>query len=85
MTQSDTDNEPIRKQRKRIGPLKTGQDVVRYLARCIKRTERGEGGSNENYKLAMMASMLLKGIEISTLEDRISQLEVALKAKEMGR
>lgn len=77
MTPSGTNTAPIRKQFKRIGRLKTAQDVAKYIARLIKRTERGEGAAeeNRNYKLTMMASILLKAIEVSTLEKRIEKLE----------
>ncbi len=61
-------------QRKRIGRLKTAADVRKYIAKVIKRCER-EGESNENYKLVMMASMLLKAVESAELEKKIEELE----------
>jgi hypothetical protein len=69
--------------RKRIGRLKTASDIARYMARCIRRVERGgEGGdSNENYKLVMMASVLVKTLEVSSLERRIQKLEEVIGGK----
>lgn len=66
--------------KKRIGKLKTAKDVAKYIARCIRKTEQG-GEDNRNYKLVMMASMLLKAIEISSLEDRIEKLEKTFQEK----
>ena len=60
---------------------KSASDVAKYIARCIKRTERGEGDGNTNYKLVMMASMLLKAIEGAELEKRIEKLERALQQR----
>ncbi len=64
--------------RRRIGRLKTPQDVARFMAKCIKAAARGEG-ENRNYKLVNMASQLLKAIEVSSLEERISKLEDKLE------
>lgn len=61
--------------RLRIGKLKSAQDVAKYMARCIRRAERGEGDTNECYKLVMMASMMLKSFEAGDIEARISRLE----------
>ncbi len=61
--------------RKRIGRLKTSKDVAIYIARCIKKAEKGEGDANGHYKRVMMASMLLKAIEASDMESRIEALE----------
>jgi hypothetical protein len=69
---------PKNKPRKRIGRLKTAQDVAKYVARCIKLAERqGEGAENKYYKQVMMASILLRAVEASSFEERISQLEKA--------
>jgi hypothetical protein len=63
-------------QRQRIGRLKTAQDVAKYMARCIRRGEKGEGDAvNRYYKLTMMASMMLKAFEAGDMEQRIKTLE----------
>jgi hypothetical protein len=43
----------------------------------LKKASKGAGGGeiNDAYKLAMMASMLLKSMEVSSLEARIDALE----------
>lgn len=82
MTRSKANTGSTHKERKRIGCLKTAQDVARYMARCIRRAERGEGEENRHYKLVMMATMLLKAVEASDLEERISKLEQHLKGKQ---
>ena len=62
--------------RQRIGRLKSAQDVAKYMARCIRRSEKGEGDVvNRYYKLVMMASMMLKAFEAGDLERRIEALE----------
>lgn len=66
---------------KRIGRLKTSTDAAKFMARCIRGGVRGEGDMNTNYKLVMMASMLVKTLEVSSLEQRIEQLERTLKQK----
>lgn len=63
------------KVRTRVGRLKSSDDVAKYIARCIKRAERGEGEENRRYKLVMMASMLLKAIEAADIEKRVTRLE----------
>jgi hypothetical protein len=60
--------------RTRVGRLKTATDVAKFIARCIRKTEGG-GDENRKYKQVMMASMLLKAIELSDLEERVSSLE----------
>lgn len=62
-------------QKLRIGKLKSAQDVAKYMARCIRRAERGEGDTNECYKLVMMASMMLKAFEAGGIEQRVRALE----------
>jgi hypothetical protein len=54
--------------------LKTAKDVARYMARCIRRAEQG-GDCGDSYKLVTMASMLLKAVEVASLEERIKDLE----------
>ena len=59
-------------------PLKSAQDVARFMARCIRSTVKGEGGKaaeNRAYKLVNMSSQLLKAIEVASLEQRLSNLE----------
>ena len=70
--------------RKRIGKLKTAHDVAKYMARCIRKAEGG-GDSNRYYKQVMMASMLLKAIEASSLEDRLAKLESIVSEREQKR
>ncbi len=75
--------------RKRIGKLKTAKDVVRYIARCIKKGEAG-GDSTAYYRQVVMSSILLKAIETATFEDRIARIEDAVKKQmekqnELGR
>jgi hypothetical protein len=48
------------------------------MARCIRRAEGG-GSDSANYKLVMMASMLLKALEVSSLEERLEKLEDNIK------
>jgi hypothetical protein len=63
-------------QRQRIGRLKTAQDVAKYMARCIRRGEKGEGDEvNRYYKLTMMASMMLRAFEAGDIERRVTALE----------
>jgi hypothetical protein len=76
MTQEKTDRKP----RKRLGKLKSASDVARYMAKCIRRTEGG-GDENVYYKRVMMASMLLKALEVSALEERVSRLESVARVK----
>ena len=57
--------------------LKTAQDVRRYLASLINRTEAGEVDPNLAGKLCYMANSLVKIIEISDLEERVEKLEAA--------
>lgn len=57
-------------------PLKTAQDVQKFQARCIRRAMTGgDMPVNDSYKLCTMASMLLKSIEVASLEERIKRLE----------
>lgn len=82
MTRSNTHTSTIRKERKRIGRLKTAQDVARFMAKCIKEAARGEGAGTKQYNMVNMASQLLKAIEVSELEGRISNLEGELRVKQ---
>lgn len=68
---------------RRVGKLKSAQDISRYIARVIRRVERGGEGAdpNLNYKLVMMASLLLKAIESGALEKRVARLEAQAEEK----
>jgi hypothetical protein len=57
--------------------LKNAKDAARYIASCIKRAERG-GEGNELYKRVCMASILIKALEVATLEERMAQIEQLL-------
>jgi hypothetical protein len=74
MTADKPNASPQKSERRRIGKLKTASDVAKYIARCIRKTEGG-GDENRQYKQVMMASLLLKALEASSLEVRISKLE----------
>lgn len=71
--------EPQPKPRLRVR-LKTPKDVCRYISSCIKRAERG-GGDNTFYKRVMMASMLMKALEVSEIEERLKHLEEIAERK----
>jgi hypothetical protein len=68
-------NAPKQQPRKRIGRLRTPQDVAKFMARCIKEAARGEGTGTKHYNLVNMCSQLLKAIEVADLEKRIENLE----------
>ena len=55
--------------------LKTAKDVRTFQARIIRLGVKGEMKSGEVYKYVMAASMLLKSIGVSDLEERIEALE----------
>ena len=63
--------------------LKTMEDVRRYLANLINRTEQGKVEPGLAGKLGYLANSLARIIEGSTLEKRIEALEkeLALKAE----
>ena len=65
---------PLKPRKKRVKRLKTAKDVAGFIAACIADTVGG-GDENKNYKLCMMACMMLKAIEVSDLEERVIQLE----------
>lgn len=67
---------------KRVGKLKSAQDVRRYMARLMRRTEQRKLDVNRAYKLGCMASMLLKAIETTEIEERLAALEVQEKEPE---
>jgi len=69
--QKDTEQKP----RKRIGRLKSAEDVARFMAKCIKEAARGEGTATKQYNMVNMASQLLRAIEVSELEKRLAVLE----------
>jgi len=55
--------------------LKTIQDLRRYLANLINRTEAGKIDANLARGLTYMTSILMRAIEGSDLERRIEELE----------
>ena len=67
----------VAEQRMRIR-LKSPKDVCRYIASCIRRSERG-GDETRLYKHVMMASMLIKAIEVAGFDERLSALEATYK------
>ena len=72
-----TQKKAPQKARVRVGPLRNTQEVTKYMARLLKKAAKGAGGGevNDAYKLAMIASMLIKSMEVSLLEARIDTLE----------
>ena len=61
--------------------LQNAQDLRRYLANLINRTESGEVEVNLGKSLAYMSSILLRIIEGGDLEGRVLQLERKLESK----
>lgn len=61
--------------------LKTLEDVRRYLANLINRTEAGKVESGLAGKLGYLANSLAKIIEGSDLEKRVDVLEKEIKQK----
>lgn len=55
--------------------LKTADDLRRFLADLIKRTEAGEVAPATGGKLTYMVATLAKIIETSDLEKRVTLLE----------
>ncbi|MFH0990270.1 MAG: hypothetical protein V1799_09695 [bacterium] len=72
-------SEHLPKPRQRIR-LKSARDVCRYISSCIRRAEQG-GGDNTFYKRVMMASMLIKALEVTELEERIEKLETTARER----
>ena len=70
---------PLEAKRVRV-PLRTPQEVARFMARCIRSSVRGDG-ENANYKLCMMASMLSKVLEGAELERRVQHVERKLNLR----
>jgi hypothetical protein len=66
--------------RQRIGRLKSAADVQKFIARMIKRIARGEGVADA-YKACVAAGVLLKAVELTSLEERISLLEKSIGGK----
>jgi predicted GTPase len=77
-TQKTVPSQSVSSTKRRVGKLKTANDVAKYMASCIRRAEGG-GSDSANYKLVMMASMLLKALEVSSLEERLEKLEDNIK------
>jgi len=63
--------------------LKTLEDVRRYLANLINRTEAGKVEPSLAGKLGYLANSLAKIIEGSDLEKRISEIEKRIEAKNL--
>ncbi|MEI6315620.1 MAG: hypothetical protein WCO89_12175 [Syntrophus sp. (in: bacteria)] len=61
--------------------LQNAQDLRRYLANLINRTESGEVEVNLGKSLAYMSSILLRIIEGGDLEGRVERLERKLESK----
>jgi len=55
--------------------LKTLEDVRRYLAHLIKSIESDQIEATKGGRLAYIASILIRAIEGSELEKRVSELE----------
>ena len=57
--------------------LKSAKQICNYISSCIRRAEQAGGGDADNvfYKRVMMASMLIKALEVSDIEERIKKLE----------
>lgn len=61
--------------------LKTLDDVRRYLASLINRTEAGEVEPSLAGRLGYLANSLAKVIETGDLERRVSELEAKVENK----
>jgi hypothetical protein len=61
--------------------LKSIEDIRRYLANLINRTEHSEIDPNTSSKLGYLAINLAKIIESSSLEKRLEALEKQLASK----
>jgi len=59
--------------------FQTTQDLRRYLAGLINRTEAGKIEVNLARSLTYMTSILMRAIESSDLEKRIEELERKIK------
>ena len=75
MTDKSEEKATKQQSRKRIGRLRTSEDVARFMAKCIKGAAKGEGMGTKYYNLVNMSSQLLKAIEVADLEKRIEKLE----------
>jgi hypothetical protein len=61
--------------------FKTINDVRRYLAGLIRRTEAGEIDPSLAGRLGYLCNILLGAIKDGSLETRVSQLEEAMRKK----
>jgi hypothetical protein len=59
--------------------LQTTQDLRRYLAGLINRTEAKKIDANLARSLTYMSSILMRAIESSDLEKRIEEIERKIK------
>ena len=62
--------------------LKTMEDVRRYIANVINRTESGEVDGTLAGKLGYLSNILIKIIEGSQLEKRVDLLEEEINRRE---
>jgi len=66
-----------------IRRLQTTQDLRRYLANLINRTEAGKIDANIARGLTYMVSILMRAIEGSDIEKRIGELEKLIKERKI--
>lgn len=66
-----------------IRRLQTTQDLRRYLANLINRTEAGKIDANLARGLTYMVSILMRAIEGSDIEKRIGELEKLIKERKI--
>jgi hypothetical protein len=60
--------------RQRI-PLKTPQQVRVFVSKMLRRAATGEVAVNDAYKLASVAAILLRTIEVTDIAERLTILE----------
>ena len=59
--------------------LKSSEDLRRYLASLINRTESGKIKPELSGKLGYLCSILLRAIENGELEERLTEIETRLQ------
>lgn len=59
--------------------LRSAFDVRRFLGRLINEARRGQIELQDATRLAYLATVLMKSIELSDLEQRLSQLETGAR------
>lgn len=65
----------VQQRQRRAIPLRNAFDVRRFLARLINQVRRGETEAGDAAKLAYLAGVLMKAIEMSEFEQRLTVLE----------